>query len=86
AYLVELAEFARIPSISTDPAYAAEVAKAARWVAARLRRAGVPEVELLETPGHPVVYGAWEPDPSLPTLLIYGHYDVQPPDPHEQWH
>lgn len=86
AYLAELVEFARIPSVSTDPAYAAEVAKAARWVAARLRLAGIPKVELLETPGHPVVYGAWEPDPRLPTLLIYGHYDVQPTDPHEQWH
>ncbi|MCL6525262.1 MAG: dipeptidase [Thermaceae bacterium] len=85
AYLAELAEFVRIPSVSTDPAYAAEVTKAAHWVAQRLRRSGVPEVEILETPGHPVVYGAWETDPRRPTLLIYGHYDVQPPDPLERW-
>jgi len=84
-FLAELIEFARIPSISTDPAYGAEVARAAQWVAGRLRKAGLPEVEALETPGHPAVYGEWMTDSTLPTLLIYGHYDVQPPDPLELW-
>jgi len=85
AYLNDLVEFARIPSISTDPAYRADLANAAQWVAQRLRRAGVPEVEVVPTAGHPVVYGEWQTDSSQPTLLIYGHYDVQPPDPLERW-
>ncbi len=85
-YLLELIEFARIPSVSTDPAFKPDVARAARWVTDRLRRAGVPSVEILETPGHPVVYAEWISAPDAPTILIYGHYDVQPPDPLEKWH
>jgi acetylornithine deacetylase/succinyl-diaminopimelate desuccinylase-like protein len=81
----ELDEFLRIPSISTDPAHAADTRRAAEWVADRARTAGVPEVELIETPLHPVVYGRWITSDQKPTLLIYGHYDVQPVDPIELW-
>lgn len=85
AYVAELTEFARIPSVSTDPAFKAEVARAGQWVADRLRRAGVPSVEIIPTAGHPVVYGEWLGAAGKPTLLIYGHYDVQPPDPLDKW-
>jgi acetylornithine deacetylase/succinyl-diaminopimelate desuccinylase-like protein len=84
-YLLELIEFARIPSISTDPAFRDDLIRASRWVAARLERAGVPQVEILEMPGHPVVFGEWITDANAPTVLVYGHYDVQPPDPLEKW-
>ncbi|TMF80676.1 MAG: M20 family dipeptidase, partial [Chloroflexi bacterium] len=59
--------------------------RAAEWVAAKLRRAGPIDVRSMPTGGHPVVYGEWLGAPKAPTLLIYGHYDVQPPDPLEQW-
>ena len=85
AYLNELIGFVRIPSVSTDPAFKADVARAAQWVAHRLEHAGVPVVEVLETPGHPVVLAEWTVDPNAPTVLVYGHYDVQPPDPLEKW-
>lgn len=81
----ELFEFLRIPSISTEPAHAADTRRAAEWVADRARRAGFPEVSLIETPLHPVVYGRWITSPHQPTLLIYGHYDVQPVDPVDLW-
>jgi acetylornithine deacetylase/succinyl-diaminopimelate desuccinylase-like protein len=80
-----LLDFLRIPSVSTDPARATDTANAADWVAAKLRAAGVPEVELLPTPGHPVVFGRWHDAVGAPTLLVYGHYDVQPPDPLDLW-
>ena len=83
--LEELVEFARIPSVSTDPAHGEDMTRAAEWVAAALRAAGPIEVRVLSTPGHPVVYGEWLGAPSAPTLLVYGHYDVQPPDPLERW-
>ena len=84
-YLCELAELVAIPSISTDPDRAADVRRASEWVAARLRRSGDIEVEMWETPGHPAVYGRWTGAPGAPTVLIYGHVDVQPPDPIELW-
>lgn len=84
-YLEELKIFARIQSISTDPSFAPEVARAGNWVANRLKQAGVPSVEIIQTAGHPVVYGEWLTSPEQPTLLIYGHYDVQPPDPLDKW-
>jgi acetylornithine deacetylase/succinyl-diaminopimelate desuccinylase-like protein len=83
--LDELYDILRIPSVSTEPAHAGDVRRCARWVADRLTRAGVPEVEFLETPLHPVVYGRWHAAPGKPTLLIYGHYDVQPVDPLDLW-
>lgn len=83
--LNDLKAFCRIPSVSTDPAYSEGIAAAAAFVAERLKRAGFTEVELLETGGHPAVYGELLSDPKLPTFLVYGHYDVQPPDPLEKW-
>ena len=83
--LHELFDILRIPSVSTEPAYAGDVRRCAQWVADRLTRAGVPEVEILETALHPVVFGRWHAAPDKPTLLIYGHYDVQPVDPIDLW-
>lgn len=85
AHLQELLDFVRIQSVSTTPAHATDVADAANWVAARLRSAGVPEVEVIPTAGHPVVLGRWHAAPGKPTVLIYGHFDVQPVDPIELW-
>ena len=83
--LGELVEFARIPSVSTDPQHREDMTRAAEWVSARLREAGPIAVRILPTDGHPVVYGEWLGAPKAPTLLVYGHYDVQPPDPLERW-
>lgn len=84
AALEELKEYLRIPSISTDPAYAPQVRRCANWVVAKLSAIGF-AVELLEEGGHPLVYAERIEDPALPTLLFYGHYDVQPVDPIELW-
>ena len=84
-YLGELDDLLRIPSVSALPAHAADVRAAAEWVTARLRRAGVPEVELLPTGQHPLVLGRWHVGADRPTALIYAHYDVQPPDPLDLW-
>jgi acetylornithine deacetylase/succinyl-diaminopimelate desuccinylase-like protein len=81
----ELLDLLRIPSISTSPDHAQNVRKAADWVRLRLRNAGFPFVEMIETKGHPVVFGRWKVSPELPTLLVYGHYDVQPVEPLELW-
>jgi acetylornithine deacetylase/succinyl-diaminopimelate desuccinylase-like protein len=81
----ELLEFLRIPSVSTDPTQRAHVNAAASWVAGRLQRAGPLRVEMFDTAGHPVVYAEWLGAPGKPTILVYGHYDVQPPDPLERW-
>src|SRR5439155_728026 len=83
--LDEMVEFARIPSVSTDPRHREDMTRAAEWVSARLREAGPIAVRTLPTDGHPVVYGEWLGAPKAPTLLVYGHYDVQPPDPLERW-
>jgi acetylornithine deacetylase/succinyl-diaminopimelate desuccinylase-like protein len=83
--LHELIEFARIPSVSTDPERQQDMRRAAEWVGARLREAGPIDVRILPTGGLPVVYGEWLDAPNAPTLLVYGHYDVQPPDPLERW-
>jgi acetylornithine deacetylase/succinyl-diaminopimelate desuccinylase-like protein len=84
--LGRLVEFASIPSVSTDPVHAADVHRAARWVATELAAAGPLTVRTLPTGGHPVVYGEWLGAPGKRTILVYGHYDVQPPDPLEKWH
>jgi acetylornithine deacetylase/succinyl-diaminopimelate desuccinylase-like protein len=84
-YLRELAELVAIPSVSTDPARAADVRRAVEWVAARLRRTGAVEVTVWETPRHPAVYGRWDGAPGAPTVLVYGHVDVQPADPIDAW-
>jgi acetylornithine deacetylase/succinyl-diaminopimelate desuccinylase-like protein len=83
--LSELIEFARIPSVSTDPRHKADITRAAEWVAAQLKEAGIAEVRIMPTAGHPVVYAEWLGAPGAPTLLVYGHYDVQPPDPLDKW-
>src|SRR5215218_4199933 len=85
AHFDELLDLLRIPSVSTDPSRKDDTARAAEWVADRMRTAGVPDVELLPTPGHPVVFGRWHAAEGAPTVLIYGHYDVQPPDPLNLW-
>ncbi|MEZ4499719.1 MAG: dipeptidase [Thermomicrobiales bacterium] len=84
-HLAELFDFLRIPSVSALPSHRNDVRRAAGWVADRLRRAGVPDVQLLETGGHPLVLGYWSVDPAKPTAMIYAHYDVQPPDPLDLW-
>lgn len=83
--LVELVEFATIPSISTDPAHAGDCQAAAAWVARQLEAAGPFTVRTIPTAGNSVVYGEWLGAPGAPTALIYGHYDVQPADPLELW-
>lgn len=84
-FLEEWMDFLKIPSISADPAHTADVQEAAKWVKNALLQAGCPMVEIIPTEGHPIVYGAYLVDPDLPTVLVYGHYDVQPPDPLELW-
>ncbi|NLG08141.1 MAG: dipeptidase [Deinococcales bacterium] len=84
-YADDLAAYVRIPSVSTDAAHAPDVEAAARWTAERLTRAGFPDVRVMPTGGHPVVVARWHHDPSAPTVVVYGHYDVQPPEPLELW-
>ncbi|MFN4122284.1 MAG: dipeptidase [Flavobacteriales bacterium] len=85
-FINELMDLLRIPSVSADPKYKQDVLKAADWVAESLNKAGADNVEICPTPGYPIVYGDKIIDSSLPTVLIYGHYDVQPPDPLDLWH
>ena len=84
-FLDELIEVLKIPSISADSKYAKDVKKAAKFVADKLKEAGAQKVKLYETAGYPVVYGEKLIDKNLPTILVYGHYDVQPPDPLDLW-
>jgi acetylornithine deacetylase/succinyl-diaminopimelate desuccinylase-like protein len=83
--LQELSEFLSIPSVSALPAHADDCRRAAEWLRAELTRLGCPVVNLVEGDGHPVVWAEGPAVPGRPTLLIYGHYDVQPPDPLEEW-
>jgi acetylornithine deacetylase/succinyl-diaminopimelate desuccinylase-like protein len=85
-FVQELMEFLRIPSISTDPKYNGDIADAAELLAEHLEKAGAENVEIMPTEGHPVVYAALHVADDLPTVLVYGHYDVQPADPVELWH
>src|SRR6478735_5430715 len=84
--LDELFELLRFPSVSADPKYKPEVLKTADYVAKKLRDAGADNVEVCQTAGYPIVYGEKLIDPAKPTVLVYGHYDVQPADPLELWH
>jgi acetylornithine deacetylase/succinyl-diaminopimelate desuccinylase-like protein len=84
-FLDELFVLLRIPSVSADPKHAADVVRTAEAVKERLAAAGADKVEIMETGGHPMVYGEKIIDPSLPTVLVYGHYDVQPADPISLW-
>ena len=83
--LDELLDFLRIPSVSTLPEHKADVERAAEFTAAALRAVGLPHVEIIQTAGHPLVYAESLAAPGKPTVLCYGHYDVQPPDPLELW-
>ena len=83
--LAELSDFLRIPSVSTDPLHDADCRRAAEWVAAELRRLGCSDVTFLGSDTHPTVWGVGPEVPGAPVLLVYGHYDVQPPDPLNEW-
>ncbi|MFN8777420.1 MAG: dipeptidase [Flavobacteriales bacterium] len=85
-FLQELLDLLRIPSVSANPAHAGDMKRMAEATAEKLREAGADRVEICPTAGHPIVYGEKMVDPSLPTVLVYGHYDVQPPDPLDLWH
>lgn len=84
-FLEELFALLRFPSISADPKYKEDVEKTAAFVADKLKEAGADQVEVCPTAGNPIVYGEKIVDPSLPTVLVYGHYDVQPADPLDLW-
>ena len=85
-FINELIELLRIPSVSADSAFSQDVVDAAHAVAAALEKAGCDTVEVCETEGYPIVYGEKILSADLPTVLVYGHYDVQPPDPLDLWH
>jgi len=85
-FLDELLDLLRIPSVSADPKFAGDVLHAAEYVKTKLIAAGAENVSLEQTKGYPVVYGDKIIDPKLPTVLVYGHYDVQPADPYDLWH
>ncbi len=84
-YLEELKALLAIPSISALPEHAGDVRRCAEWCGDEMRRVGLQNVKLIETPGNPVVYGDWLGAPGAPTILFYGHYDVQPVDPLNLW-
>ena len=84
-FVRQLTDWLRIPSISTDSDYDAETRRAADWLADDLRRIGIQKVDVMETGGHPIVYAEHHVSDDRPTVLVYGHYDVQPPDPLDLW-
>jgi acetylornithine deacetylase/succinyl-diaminopimelate desuccinylase-like protein len=84
-YVEELKQYLAIPSVSALPQHAADVRRCAEWTTDEMRRIGLQEVKLEETPGHPVAYGEWLGAEGAPTILFYGHYDVQPVDPLNLW-
>ena len=85
-FVDELLEFVRIPSVSASENHVEDVVAAGNWVVQRLISAGVENVRIIPTDGHPVVYGDWlHAGPGKPTVLIYGHFDVQPAEPFELW-
>ncbi len=84
-FLNELKTLLRIPSISTLTEHKGDVQKAAEFVAAELRRIGMNNVEIIPTKGHPLLYADWLHAAGKPTVLMYAHYDVQPPDPLDEW-
>jgi acetylornithine deacetylase/succinyl-diaminopimelate desuccinylase-like protein len=84
-FVTELKKFIRFPSVSAEPRHAQDRAHCAQWLATRLRRIGLEKVRLVSSPGAPVVYAEWQHAPRKPTVLLYGHYDVIPPDPIGGW-
>jgi acetylornithine deacetylase/succinyl-diaminopimelate desuccinylase-like protein len=85
SYIEELKDFLRIQSISTLPEHQNDMQAAAQFVADKIKQAGIDKVNIYQTEGHPIVYAEWLGAPGKPTVLIYGHYDVQPPDPIDLW-
>ncbi len=86
-HLRELFDFLRIPSVSAKSEHRDDTRRAAEWLAERMREAGLQTAEVVPTAGHPIVIGEWRGAPEgAPTLLVYGHYDVQPPEPLDEWH
>jgi acetylornithine deacetylase/succinyl-diaminopimelate desuccinylase-like protein len=84
-FLAELKRLVRFPSVSAQPGHARDVQACAEWLAEHLKRIGMHGARVIPTPRHPIVYAEWKGAPGRPTVLIYGHYDVQPPDPLEEW-
>jgi acetylornithine deacetylase/succinyl-diaminopimelate desuccinylase-like protein len=84
-YVDELSEFLAFPSISALPQHVADMRRCAEWTAAAMARIGLQNVRVMETAGHPIVYGEWLQAAEAPTILCYGHYDVQPVDPLDMW-
>ncbi len=84
-FTAELEDLLRIPSVSTDSAYADDVRDAAHWLAENMKSIGIEHVEVIETDGHPIVFADHHTGDDKPTVLVYGHYDVQPPDPIDLW-
>ncbi|NEA48865.1 M20 family dipeptidase, partial [Streptomyces sp. SID10815] len=86
AFLDDLAEWLRIPSVSAQPDHAPDVQRSADWLAAKLLETGFPTVEVWPTPGAPAVFAHWPAeDPGAPTVLVYGHHDVQPAAREDGW-
>ena len=84
-FLGELKDLLRIPSVSTLPQHKDDVRRAAEFIAQEMRRIGLENVEIIPTKGHPLIYADWLHAPGKPTVLCYAHYDVQPPDPLNEW-
>jgi len=84
-YLAELKDFVSIPSISTLVEHKPDMQRAADWVAGQLKAFGMEHVQIMPTAGHSVVYADWLKAPGKQTILVYGHYDVQPADPLDEW-
>jgi acetylornithine deacetylase/succinyl-diaminopimelate desuccinylase-like protein len=84
-FVDDLVEWCRIPSISSSPEHASEVRRSASYLVEQLRALGATDATVLDTPGHPAAFAEWRVDPALPTVLVYGHHDVQPVDPLDQW-
>ena len=84
-FLEDLKDFLRIPSVSTDPQYTENMQQCAKWLKNHIKRMGIENSNIIETDGHPIVYAEGNIDASKPTVLVYGHYDVQPADPVSEW-
>jgi len=84
-YLTELKEFLAIPSVSSQTDHTADMRRCAEWIAQELQKIGMQHIQIMNTPGHPVVFGEWLGAHGRPTVLLYGHYDVQPVDPVDLW-
>jgi acetylornithine deacetylase/succinyl-diaminopimelate desuccinylase-like protein len=84
-FIAELQDFIRFPTVSAQPEHASDLKQCAAWLANHLRRVGLERVQIIPSQGHPLVYADWICSPGRPTLLIYGHYDVQPPEPLHEW-